>query len=70
MDWISVEDEFPKGYQILEVKLKSGEQKKCYFHEDEMSWLKFYGVKTSSFQDMKGEWLHDVTHWRGKGANR
>lgn len=69
MEWISVEDKLPEFHAIVYVKRKNGEEEKVYFHADRMSWLWFFGVQTSYFQDMKGKWLHDVTYWR-KGMEK
>ena len=64
MKWINIDDALPDFHAIVKVKRKNGEEEQAYYHADKMSWLWFYKIETSSFQDMKGKWLHDVTHWR------
>ncbi len=62
-EWISVGERLPKFHAAVRVKREGGNEEKAYYHSDRMSWLNFYGVKTSYFEDTKGEWLYDVTHW-------
>jgi hypothetical protein len=65
IEWIDVEKELPAGRgDIVRAKNKNGEVKKVYYHQDSMSWLILYGKKTSKFQDMQGNFLFDITHWR------
>jgi hypothetical protein len=65
MEWIDVKDRLPSTNDIVRVKRENGDKVKCYFHKDAMSWLMFYGVKTSYFQERHGKrnFLFDVTHW-------
>lgn len=67
MEWVSVEDRLPEGIgAIIWVKRKSGEEVKCYYHQDQMGWLhSYYNFPWTHFEDKTtGTWLTDVTHWR------
>ncbi len=66
-EWISVEKSLPKWSDIIKVRRVNGDEIKAYYHDDRMTWLCYYNVKTSYFQDHKTKaWLHDVTHWLKK----
>lgn len=64
-EWISVSERLPKGIGDIVMALRENKNiTKAYYHQDEVAWVKFYGVKTSIFQDHKTkEFLFDVTHW-------
>lgn len=65
MGWISVDEKLPHGAgDIVMIKTKDGEIIKAYYHQDQMVWLAFYFKgERSHFQDMQGNFLHNVAHW-------
>lgn len=61
---IDVNDRLPKNHRILYVILDDGSKVKSYFYTDKISWISFYGQKTSYFWHHRtGEPLFNVTHW-------
>ena len=65
--WVKVEERIPLESDIFKVKLKNGDIISAYFHIDQMSWLNFYGTKTSHWQRKGGanEFLFDkVLEWK------
>ncbi len=66
MEWISVDERLPKGEgDIVNVKRKSGEIVKAYYHRDCMGWLHEYcNFPWTHFQyHYTKQWIDDVTHW-------
>lgn len=65
MEWISVKDRKPKCFATtVNVKIKNGEECKAHFYSDGMSWISFYGQKSTAWWEYKtGNPLYDITHW-------
>lgn len=67
MEWISIEDRLPevKAGKFI-VRLKNKEEIDAYFYDDSISWIAFYGQKTSHWWKSYGDHqrLDNVTHWR------
>ena len=64
-NWIKTDDGIPKCKNgIFKVRLKNGEETRAYFYLDKISWIAFYGQKTSYWWKCPtGEPLFNVTHW-------
>lgn len=69
-EWVAVDKRLPSTVSgIYMVKLEDGQQKKCYYHQDKMSWLHFYDkmTKFSHWQDFETrEFLQNVEFWLEK----
>lgn len=65
--WIALADSYPPHSGIYQVKLSNENEIKAYYHSDKMNWLKFYGKKTTHFQDYEtNKFIDNVTHWMKK----
>ncbi len=65
-NWISVKDRFPNVKSgKFRVRKANGNEMDAFFYEDKISWIAFYGLKTSYWWDAKGnnDRLDNVTHW-------
>jgi hypothetical protein len=72
MNWISTKDRLPKFSSVVRIKKSNGDEAKAYFHADAMAWVKFYGIKSTYFQDHESKKfldLDEVTHWSSKEEN-
>ncbi len=68
MEWISVNDDLPKGPgDIVIAKRENGDEMKVYFHKDKMFPLARYWKdhKLSYWQRFDNtQWIYGVMHWR------
>lgn len=72
MDWIAIKEGYDEGLPkslgcIVNVKRKSSEELKAYFHQDKMFPLARYwkNHQLSHWQRLDNRhWLYDVTNWR------
>jgi len=66
MNWISIEEKIPDvSSGKFRVKRQNGIEINAFFYQDKISWIAFYGKKTSYWWDSKRnhDRLDDVTHW-------
>lgn len=67
-EWTKCSDEMPTLINgILMARRENGNEIKCYYHPDGMSWVRFYKppYELSRFQCYETkDFLHDVTHWK------
>lgn len=67
--WHTVEDRIPEVISgKYRVRMKDGSEIDAFFYADKISWIAYYGQKTSHWWNAKGnhERLDNVTHWREK----
>lgn len=67
MDWISIEDKLPNVFAgKFRVKRKNSIELDCFFYEDKISWIAYFGQKPTYWWDSQGrhEPIYDVTHWK------
>lgn len=65
MVWIEVSDELPqvKAGRYM-VKTSLDEEFVCYFYNDKMQWIAFYGKRPCYWWNAKShEPVFNVTHW-------
>lgn len=73
MEWISVETEFPTVTSgKFRVRRSNGVEIDAFYYLDAMSWIAFYGLKTSRWWSANGknERLDNITHWVPLPAER
>lgn len=65
MDYISVDERLPDKDWKYTVMLSNGNTQKAFFYLDSISWIAFYGQKTSHWwsAEYPNERLDEVTHW-------
>lgn len=67
LDWVSVEEKLPDVAIFGKFKVKTNQLREfpAFYCKDGMSWIAFYGHKSSAWSDChSGELLHNVTHWK------
>lgn len=68
-NWIETKDRIPTVFAgKYRVRKENGEELNAFFYQDRISWIAFYGKKTSHWWDAKGnhERLDNITHWKEK----
>ena len=66
MHWNNVNEKIPNVFAgKFRVKKEDGLEMDAFFYQDKISWISFYGEKTSYWWDAIYPYdrLDDVTHW-------
>ncbi len=67
--WINENDKLPDvDSGKYKVKRKDGTEMDAFYYSDKITWIAFYGLKTSYWWNSKypHDRLDDITHWKDK----